>query len=281
MKRRFTLFPAVLCLAACTGQDAGAGIKQATPPTRFLDWEVVAAESERSKLAEAVATVDDILSSSKFWDDFATVAADYSEIQVGNAYSGGGPRAGFADPASALAFLKNADKKHSIFPARVTLTGTYIYPILEYFGTCSAVENGQQKTIGCQGTEYRQNYSNRFVVTHGIGSYGSDGREHVSIELGRPMFARYDKSDVKKKSCVMNSLAHEWVHTIGKPQNGHWSIAVDNEVRPGVTQLTYLAGSVAQCSWLQSNKHIGAGTAALKACVADFGVDQFRSNQCD
>lgn len=281
MKMRFASFAATICIVACTAQVAALA-SQATPvPTKFLDWRIAAADSERTKLEDAVAIVDGILASPKFWADFATVAADYPAIQVGSAYSGGGPRAGFADPASALAFLKNAGNKQWIFLARVALTGTYYSPGPDYSGTCTAIDNGQRRSIDCRGTAVKQNYSNRLVVTHGIGSYESSGREHVSIELGRTIFARYDNADVKKKSCTFNSLAHEWVHTIGKPQNAHWSIAEDNDIRAGVTQLTYLTGSVAQCSWLQSKGHIGAGTPALKACVVNYGVDQFKSNQCD
>lgn len=245
-----------------------------------LEIEVSAANEERVKLQEIVDTVDKMFSSKKLWHDFEVVSAQYPQIFIGPDYQQKNLPTGMADSFGAASVLQNSYGKYHVFQSIFGVTGTYYPKGRDYVGKCY---NPEKKEIQCYGTEFGQNYSNKLVVTHGIGLILPDKRELVSIEIGREILKRYNSPSIIKKSCMYNTLAHEWTHTIGKDETDLSSIVVDSDRRVPVkaVKLSYLFGSVAQCSWLQSQGEIGSQEKDLKSCVQRFGVDQFLSLQCD
>lgn len=265
-------------VAGCAGSQPSntiTALPTSAPPQ--LAIKVSAAGEEKAKLEAAVATVDALLASQELWDDFAAVAAEYPQIFVGPEYQQSGLPTGMTDPAGALALLRNSDGRFHVFESVLALTGTYYNKGDDYVGTCT---NPSGAGIPCRGTAIRQNYSNELVVTHGIGLNLPSGRELVSIEIGRGIFNRYNASSTTRKSCTYNTLAHEWTHTIGKNQNSHWTIVVDEAPSPSAPIISYLLGSVVQCSWLKRQGGIGTQGIHLKECVRRFGVNQFNSLQC-
>lgn len=275
---------AVQTTASPESTAASIGGEHADPPSsvapfQFLNWEVVGNSTERAQLLSAVAEVDRVLASESFWQSFGMVARAQHRIRVGEDYHGDGPAPGYASAEGAIALLRGESGDAQVFSAQVVLTGTYYNQGDEFSGTCLSPD--ESRTVSCRATEFRQNYSNMLVATHGIGRHRDDEREWVSIEIGRQVFKRFLSDDPFKQSCTFNTLAHEWVHTIGRAQGDHWSIAVDENLVQGEATLTYLFGSVVQCTWLGEHGHIAGTPDALLTCVARFGVDQFNSRQCD
>jgi len=262
---------------------AGAPTKPAnTPltsqkPRGYLHLEVSASGEEKSKLDDVIATVDGLLASTGFWNNFALVAAKYPAIYVGPEYKQEGMTPGSADAQGAASFLRNPGSQYHTFAAVVGLTGTYYKQGDDYTGTCT---NPAGESTSCRATKYTQNYSNMFVGTGGIGKNLPSSRELVSIDIGREVFDRYNGSTISK-SCTYNTLAHEWTHTIGKNQPEHWAITVDTadkSIPSSVPLLPYLLGSVIQCSWLQNQGALQ--NKDLSSCVEMFGVTKFNSLLC-
>lgn len=263
--------------------DPAAAAAQPAAAQSRLAIEVSGAGEEKAKLQAIVATIDQMFATPELWRDFATVAAQYPQIFVGPDYQQQGLPRGMADPAGAAGLLRNSTNSYHFFSAILGVTGTYYKQGPDYAGTCTN-PNKSDDTISCRGTGIRQNYSNNLVVTHGIGMVLADAHELVSIEIGREVFDRYNSSSKLKRSCTYNTLAHEWTHTIGKNQERHVTIVVDSDekVPKSAVKLSHLFGSVVQCSWLRSQGEIGLKNddKALKACVTNFGADQFLSSKC-
>jgi hypothetical protein len=259
--------------------DASAGGEEGRGRSIF-EIEVSAAGEEEAKLESIVATLDALLASESVWVDFETVAMEHPQIFVGPEFRQPGMPDGMADPSAAASLVSGSDGRFHVFSAILGVTGTYYPKGDDYEGTC---ESPQGARISCRGTAFRQNYSNELAVTHGIGLVSEDARELVSIEIGRAIFDRYNSPSIIRRSCTYNTVAHELTHTIGKDQEEHWTIVVDSDqpVPRGVPQLSYLFGSVVQCSWLQDQGAIGAGDDELRACVRKFGVDRFSSESCE
>jgi hypothetical protein len=232
---------------------------------------IAAAGDERATVQRASAELDQLLAGQTVWTNFQTVAAQYPKIYVGPSLT--------ASPAQALALLRGTDANYVFFPAQLVLTGTYYAQGVDYVGLC-ANPAGQQ--LDCRRTAIRQNFSNLLAVTHGIGLFAPNGREIVSVEIGREIFDRYNATSKLRRSCTYNTLAHEWTHTIGKAQNSHWAVVEDTDVPStgGAPQLSYLFGAVAQCTWLQGEGEIGPGAAELKACAARFSAVPFPNSLC-
>jgi hypothetical protein len=269
---------AALAAAASGGAQPAPPIKQRNAQP-YLRLQVSAAGQEKAKLDSVVATLDSLLASPELWKDFAVVVAQYPKIFVGPEYRQQGMAAGMADSAGATSFLQGSDSQTHTFEAILGLTGTYYQKGSDYVGTCS---NPAGKSKSCRATELGQNYSNQFVATHGSGLILPSSRELVSIEIGREVFDRYNSASVTRRSCTYNTVAHEWTHTIGKDQQRHRALVLDTgaAVPGGVPKLSYLFGSVVQCSWLQARGGIGTLDSDLRACVAKFGAEKFNSLQC-
>ncbi len=241
--------------------------------------QVSAAGTEAVNLRAAIAAINDTLAKDVFWERFADISARYQEIWIGPEYRQEGLPAGMADADGAVAIVRNTEGAYHRFQSAIVLTGTYYSKGDDYVGSCS---NPAGDAKGCRASRFNQNYSNKMVVTHGIGLQGEDGRELVSIELGREVFDRYNSDSVFRKSCTYNSIAHEWMHTLGKNQENHWTVVVDTgrNISSDAVKLSYLFGSAVQCCWLQDEGEIGPSKTELYACVDRFGAARFNSGEC-
>jgi hypothetical protein len=237
---------------------------------------IAAAGDERTALERAALELERLLAQPVLWTNFQTISAQYPKIYVGPSFSADGT----ASPAQALALLRGTNSNYVFFPAQLVLTGTYYGQGPDYIGTCT---NPAGQQLDCRRTAIKQNFSNMLAVTHGIGLTTANGREAVSVEIGREIFDRYNPKNSKlRRSCTYNTLAHEWTHTIGKSQSAHWAVVEDTDVPSanGAPQLSYLFGAVAQCTWLQQEREIGAGPTDLKACARKFSAVPFPNSLC-
>ena len=111
------------------------------------------------------------------------------------------------------------------------------------------------------------------------------------------LLAFYTSGDVVKKSCAINSMAHEMSHLIGRRgASGFETVFHDSAAgaqckKPSnadaMSVASYLVGSVAQCIWLQRQGRLakddskGRGsTASMEDCVRVFGVIAFNRARC-
>jgi len=258
------------------GYSAKPGADNAPPSIQI---QVSATGDEKLKLESVVASLDTLFGSPELWMNFAAVAAQYPMVSIGRDYRQQGMPQGMADASGAASFLRGGHPQTHVFNGILTLTGTYYKKGDDYVGSCT---NPSNQTIRCRATAVGQNYSNELVATHGLGLILPSSRELVSIEIGREVFDRYNSPSITRRSCTYNSLAHEWTHTIGKDQQYHWALLVDTGVSTtsNVPILSYLFGSVVQCTWLQRQSAVGAQFDDLLACVRRFGVDRFNSLHC-
>lgn len=114
-----------------------------------------------------------------------------------------------------------------------------------------------------------------------------EGR-YSDIALGGFVLARYRSDDLVEKSCAINVAAHEYSHTISRTPFVYQPAFTDTS-DPAATQITgrrdrsapvasYLAGTLAQCTWLQIRGRISA--AEVPACVEVFGTASGNDQRC-
>lgn len=121
----------------------------------------------------------------------------------------------------------------------------------------------------------------RFVFAM-AGIVGDD--VHASFSLGRGNFAQWRSADPVRRSCAINTAAHELSHLVSSD-----AAAFRFDVQPirddnaatwsnGKPVASYLVGTAAQCTWLQQNHH--APAVDFKACVQVFGTRAFNVQRC-
>lgn len=109
----------------------------------------------------------------------------------------------------------------------------------------------------------------------------------VPIRLGRGIVADYGSADLVTQSCAVNTLAHELVHAISSTpviftrafedtRRGDAAIITRSDRHSAVA--SYLVGSVAQCTWLESKGRIPRW--AVPDCVDVFGYRSFNWKRC-
>lgn len=247
-----------------------------------LKWTPVGSPAESKEVDEEICRLQTTLGLPDLWKNYDTVASKYTALQI-DKQPGGQPRT--MTPSEAKKLLQDpASHGYVRREAYVALTGTYYQSGVKYFGKCTRLgAQGSTETIDCSATAIRQNFLNMNVGTNGVGlPPGRAGDEQVVIEIGREVFRRHFNADRKKKSCMLNTLAHEWVHTISKPGPAQWSVVTDDESAPAnAPSLPQFFGSIAQCTWLQSEGLVSPGEASLSSCVSQFGENVFNSMQCD
>lgn len=118
------------------------------------------------------------------------------------------------------------------------------------------------------------------------GEGGTSGR-YSDLLITREVLAAYLSPDVVRRSCAINVAAHEYAHTLSLTPVGYRVAFTDtNETEraiadrrnPGTPVASYLAGAVAQCTWLEQQGRIGR--ADVRACVEVFGVAAFNWSRC-
>lgn len=118
------------------------------------------------------------------------------------------------------------------------------------------------------------------------GEGGTSGR-YTDLLITREVLAAFASPDVVTRSCAINVAAHEYAHTISLTPVGYRVAFADtNETQraitdrrnPGTPVASYLAGAVAQCTWLEQQGRIGR--ADIRGCVEVFGVAAFNWSRC-
>ena len=107
---------------------------------------------------------------------------------------------------------------------------------------------------------------------------------HASFSLGRANFAHWLAADRVRRSCAINTAAHELSHLISSDATAFrfdtQPIRDDNAATwsNGKPIASYLVGTAAQCTWLQQNQHSPA--VDFKACLQVFGTRAFNALRC-
>ncbi|MDO8408607.1 MAG: hypothetical protein Q7S93_00870 [Phenylobacterium sp.] len=117
-----------------------------------------------------------------------------------------------------------------------------------------------------------------YAAGGGLGYVSQDGEIHLPPEV----LADWSADDPVRRSCAINTLAHEIAHTISispfvftpaftDTRLGERAIPRRGEGDSPVA--SYLIGSAAQCAWLRQQGRIVAGE--VRACVEVFGTRGF------
>lgn len=109
----------------------------------------------------------------------------------------------------------------------------------------------------------------------------------VPIRIGRGVLADYRNADLVMRSCAVNTLAHELTHAVSSTpviftrafeDTRRGDEGVVGRSDPDSALASYLVGSVAQCTWLESKGRIQAW--AVPDCVDVFGYRSFNWRRC-
>jgi len=81
------------------------------------------------------------------------------------------------------------------------------------------------------------------------------------------------------RSCAVNTLAHEITHTIPKTAGSGYYLFADRgrKDEPKQALVSYVVGSVAQCTMLENEGALGG---SFPACVEKWGTNGFNSGDC-
>ncbi len=80
--------------------------------------------------------------------------------------------------------------------------------------------------------------------------------------------------DELERSCLVNTLAHEWTHAVPGPYDGYRIVDGDHKRSP-VPLVSYTVGSIAQCAYLERKQVIKA--EKFWACVGAVGTTVFNA----
>jgi hypothetical protein len=223
----------------------------------YLGGATASEEAEvRRWLAEAVA----ILGSKAFASNLGSLDKSYSRVWMSS-------WEGYRKPSELASILQLKDplkRGEWWVPAPLALVG------------------GAYRKPGAANGYSSQSNDKAFVSWSG---YRQDGIATSAMAIGRVHYDRFvnGRNEVEK-SCAINTLAHEISHTLSKQAGSNLQYILDEEdgrprPRAGEPFASYLTGTVAQCTYLQSKGRIKA--AGFDSCVAVFGVARFNSDSCD
>ncbi len=117
-----------------------------------------------------------------------------------------------------------------------------------------------------------------YAAGGGLGYVSQDGEIHLPPDV----LADWAADDLVRRSCAINTLAHEIAHTISISPFVFTPAFTDTRLgeraipRRGAGHspvASYLIGSAAQCAWLQQQGRIAPGE--VRACVEVFGTRGF------
>jgi len=117
-----------------------------------------------------------------------------------------------------------------------------------------------------------------YAAGGGLGYVSQDGEIHLPPDV----LADWAADDLVRRSCAVNTLAHEIAHTISISPFVFTPAFTDTRLgeraipRRGAGDspvASYLIGSAAQCAWLQQQGRIAA--SEVRACVEVFGTRGF------
>lgn len=126
--------------------------------------------------------------------------------------------------------------------------------------------------------------------TAAAGETGTAAHEG-SMTLGREHLASWQSADMVRRSCALNTVAHEIAHLVSTDPTSYVYALTDasagalssigKDGSPLVSPLpvaSYFTGTVAQCTWLQEKGYSPA--VDLKTCVQMFGTRGFNKLRC-
>lgn len=127
----------------------------------------------------------------------------------------------------------------------------------------------------------------------GLGAFHAgtlyEGRGRSQIRIGYERVVDFRSYDPVRKSCAINTAAHEISHTISGAgfgftqaidDTGPMDVAIPGRINSDTPVASYLIGAVAQCSFLQISGRIQSAPKALRDCVEVFGVRGFNDGRC-
>lgn len=99
------------------------------------------------------------------------------------------------------------------------------------------------------------------------------------ITLTTTELKRWRTGTPEGRSCAVNTLAHEITHTIPDSAGSADYLFADRGRQdvPNQALVSYVVGSVAQCTMLENE---GALNGTFAACVEKWGTNVFRSTNC-
>ncbi|WP_379547883.1 hypothetical protein ACFCW2_02260 [Qipengyuania sp. DSG2-2] len=110
-----------------------------------------------------------------------------------------------------------------------------------------------------------------------------------AMSINSSPLANWRADDTVQKSCAINTLSHEVMHTMLDSQG--WMISIDGgraakSSRRSGTTASYVVGQLAQCTWLQKEGRISSDEIAM--CMPVFyyqkkpnSVGKFAVDRCD
>jgi hypothetical protein len=102
-----------------------------------------------------------------------------------------------------------------------------------------------------------------------------------TIRLSTAELKRWRKGTPQGRSCAVNTLAHELTHTISRSADRGVYLFTDRgrdaATQQGQPLVSYVVGSVAQCTMLEAHNALGGDFAA---CVRRWGTNLFYSGGC-
>jgi hypothetical protein len=102
-------------------------------------------------------------------------------------------------------------------------------------------------------------------------------RMHLSPEVVR----RWQSSNLRRKSCAINTVAHELTHTVIDRTSGHAELLFRDGgytwmwLLGGQHLVSYTFGTIAQCTWLQEKNG-----EDFDRCVERMGTKNFTGDGC-
>jgi hypothetical protein len=109
----------------------------------------------------------------------------------------------------------------------------------------------------------------------------------ATVRLGRGITAQYRSADLVQKSCAINTVSHELSHTISLTpvlftrafeDTRAGDKGIIGRTDPLSPVASYLVGTVAQCTWLESKGRIPSW--AVRDCINVFGTRAFNFKRC-
>lgn len=214
--------------------------------------DAVTSEQERRELNALIRDASDVLASPLFRANLASLAAEYPVV--------------FASPT------------------RATLSVTGVLDILTL--TAPGARQAPTAVALVGGEAYGGGDFNYTARTGTTGAYPSQPSAS-SMSLGRVSMYRYRRwnaaspatGDVVDHACAINTMAHEISHTIYMGPVDQAFVDTIGRTDKTAPLASYLIGSAAQCTYLQSRGRIAA--ADFRTCVQIFGVHNFNNLRCE
>jgi hypothetical protein len=86
---------------------------------------------------------------------------------------------------------------------------------------------------------------------------------------------------LEERACAIDTIAHEWSHTIAVEHGSDTALIQDGGHRGAKTPVaSYVIGGVAQCTYIERQKHTPMTPAQFKACVEGTGTSAFNPGSC-